>query len=177
MFWCIIELNPEKSKGGWIWSTTFKFVVDANLGEILKLHWYLSFFLSRQLYGTSLIASVIYIYVYLYINLACLSGSVLWCLSVCLYPINVKTAEPIRPKFCVGPHVASGKVYGQSEFKYVILKYLILNLVCKINFVKFWKCAKKYHEKKIILYKEKKLTYKATIKSWKRRWAGSVLKA
>ena len=30
---------------------------------------------------------------YLYINLACL--------SVCLYPINVKTAEPIGPKFFV----------------------------------------------------------------------------
>ena len=25
------------------------------------------------------------------------------CLSVCLYPINVKTAEPIGPKFFVGP--------------------------------------------------------------------------
>ena len=25
--------------------------------------------------------------------------------SVCLYPINVKTAEPIGPKFFVGPHV------------------------------------------------------------------------
>ena len=37
------------------------------------------------------------------------------CLSVwvfvCLYPINVKSAEPIGPKFCVGPHVAPGKVY------------------------------------------------------------------
>ena len=30
---------------------------------------------------------------------------------VCLCPINVKTAKPIRPKFCVGPHVAPGKVY------------------------------------------------------------------
>ena len=38
----------------------------------------------------------------LYINLACL--------SVCLYPINVKTAEPIRPEFCVEPHVAPEKV-------------------------------------------------------------------
>ena len=28
-----------------------------------------------------------------------LSRCLLWCLSVCLYPINVKTAEPIRPKF------------------------------------------------------------------------------
>ena len=41
-------------------------------------------------------------------------------LSVCLCPINVKTAEPIRPKFSVGPHVAPEKVYGQSDFKYVI---------------------------------------------------------
>ena len=37
-----------------------------------------------------------------------------------LYPINVKTAVPIRHKLCVGPHVAPGKVYGQSDFKYVI---------------------------------------------------------
>jgi len=35
---------------------------------------------------------------HLYINLACLSV----CLSVCLYPINVKTAEPIGPKFFEG---------------------------------------------------------------------------
>ena len=27
------------------------------------------------------------------------------CLSVCLYLINVKTAEPIGPKFCLGPHM------------------------------------------------------------------------
>ena len=32
--------------------------------------------------------------IYLSINLACLSV----CLFVCLYPINVKTAEPIGPK-------------------------------------------------------------------------------
>ena len=31
-------------------------------------------------------------------------------LSVCLSPINVKTAEPIGPKFCVGPHMT-----GQRE--------------------------------------------------------------
>ena len=40
---------------------------------------------------------------HLYINLACL--------SVCLDPINVKTAEPIGPKFFVGHHVSPGKVY------------------------------------------------------------------
>ena len=40
---------------------------------------------------------------YLYINLACL--------SVCLYPINGQTAEPIGPKFFVGYHMTTGKVY------------------------------------------------------------------
>ena len=43
------------------------------------------------------------------------------CLSVCLFvrlePMNVKTAEPIGPKFCVGPHVASGNVYEWSRFQ------------------------------------------------------------
>jgi len=33
------------------------------------------------------------------------------CLFVWLYPINVKTAEPIGPKFFVGHHVTTGKVY------------------------------------------------------------------
>ena len=36
---------------------------------------------------------------------------------VCLYPINVKTNEPIRPKFCVGPHMTPGKVYGISKLE------------------------------------------------------------
>ena len=36
------------------------------------------------------------------------------CLSVCLYPINVKTAEPIGPKFFMGHHVTTGKVYEQK---------------------------------------------------------------
>ena len=49
----------------------------------------------------------------LYINLACLSV----CLSVCWYPINVKTAESIGPKFFVGPHVTTGKVHKWSKFQ------------------------------------------------------------
>ena len=49
----------------------------------------------------------IYLAFYLNINLACLSV----CLSVRLYPLNVKTAEPIGPKFCVGHNVTPGKVY------------------------------------------------------------------
>ena len=36
------------------------------------------------------------------------------CLSVCLYPINVKTADPIGSKFCVGPYMTPGKFYAVS---------------------------------------------------------------
>jgi len=33
------------------------------------------------------------------------------CLSIGLYPINIKTAEPIGSKFVVGPRVTPRKVY------------------------------------------------------------------
>ena len=52
----------------------------------------------------------------LYINLACLSVCLFVCLFVCLYPINVKTAEPIGPKFFVGHLGSPGKVYESSKF-------------------------------------------------------------
>ena len=39
------------------------------------------------------------------------------CVSVCVYPINVKTAEPNSPKICVGPHVTPGKVYEVTKFQ------------------------------------------------------------
>ena len=45
--------------------------------------------------------------------------------------MNVKTAEPIRPKFCVGPHVAPEKVYSQSDFKYLKKFYLKIFNFCK----------------------------------------------
>ena len=38
--------------------------------------------------------------------------TLLICLPVCLYPINVKRIKPIGPKFCMGPHMTPGKVYG-----------------------------------------------------------------
>ena len=37
-------------------------------------------------------------------------------------PINVKTAEPIRPKFFVGHHVTPGKVYEWSKLKKFVFK-------------------------------------------------------
>jgi len=48
-------------------------------------------------------------------SLLCFSGQTVsiykFGLSVCLYPINVKTAEPIGPKFFVGHLGTPGKVY------------------------------------------------------------------
>ncbi len=37
--------------------------------------------------------------------------------AVCLYPINVKTAEPIGPTFFVGHLGTPGKVYEKSKFQ------------------------------------------------------------
>ena len=70
----------------------------------------------------------------LYINLACLSG----CLFVCLYPINVKTAEPIGPKFFMGHHVTTGKVYEWSKFQI----FVSIKIRSSLNFQKFWKSTK-----------------------------------
>ena len=44
------------------------------------------------------------------------------CLSVRLNPINVKTTEPIRPKFCAGPYMILGKVYGTSKLEKIFLE-------------------------------------------------------
>ena len=91
--------------------------------------------------GLSLICSSLYIYSLLcvecfnlYINLAFL--------FVCLYPINVKTAEPIRPKFCVWPNVALEKVYEWSKFK----KFASIKNRFSLNFWKFWKSTKFFVE-------------------------------
>ena len=69
----------------------------------------------------------------LYINLACLSV----CLSVCLYPINVKTAEPIGPNFFVGYLGTPGKVYEWSKFQI----FVSIKIRSSLNFWKFWKSA------------------------------------
>ena len=61
------------------------------------------------------------------------------CLSVCLYPINVKTAEPIGPKFFVGHHVTTGKVYDEwSKFQI----FVSIKIRSSLNFWKFWKSTK-----------------------------------
>ena len=108
---------------------------------------------------------------YLYINLACLSV----CLSVSLYPINVKTAEPIRLKFFVGHHVIPGKVYGWSNFqKFASIKIRFLKIL-KIHEIFFWKSAKFFVFviwRTPVYFISNKNFYK-----WIKRWARSALKA
>ena len=61
----------------------------------------------------------------------------IYTLLVCLYPKNVKTAELIGRKFCVGPHMTPGKVLLDSCSKLhssVTKSFWI--------FLKFLKCAK-----------------------------------
>ena len=66
----------------------------------------------------------------LYINLACL--------FVCLFVCIVKTAEPIGPKFFVGHHVTTGKVYEWLKFQI----FVSIKIRSSLNFWKFWKSAK-----------------------------------
>ena len=59
--------------------------------------------------------SVIHIdYLYLNIYLACMDV----CLSVCVYPINGKTTEPIRPNFFAATHITPEDVYENVDICY-----------------------------------------------------------
>ena len=70
--------------------------------------------------------------VFIYIQyIACLYS----CFAVCLYPINVKTAEPIWPKFWLRPNMALRKVYVCSELHKIVSTFSI--------FVRFWKSTLK----------------------------------
>ena len=84
--------------------------------------------------GLKFFTFIIYIYANLFIYKfglsVCLSVWVSWCLFVCLYPINVKMAEPIGPKFFVGSRVTPGKVYGWSNFqKFASIKIRFLKIL------------------------------------------------
>ena len=62
------------------------------------------------------------------------------CLIVCLYPINVKTDEPIGPKFFVGHLGTPGKVYESSKFQ-IFVSIKIREIFCenpRIIFVLFY---------------------------------------
>ena len=61
------------------------------------------------------------------------------CWSVCLNPINVKTAEPIGSKLWVGPHVTPGQIYECSELQKIVSKIFWI-------LAKLFECARKYLE-------------------------------
>ena len=67
-----------------------------------------------------------------------LFGCLFVCLSVCLYPINVKTAEPIGPNFFVGHLGTPGQVYESSKFQI----FVSIKIRSSLNFWKFWKSTK-----------------------------------
>ena len=76
------------------------------------------------------------------------------CMSVRLYPINVKTAEPIGPKFCVWPcnRMTQGRFMDAHNYKKVLI------------FVKLKKKSANFFCYAFILYKKNMLTERATIK-------------
>ena len=56
----------------------------------------------------------------------------IYTLLICLlYPINIKTAEPIGPKFCVGPHVAREKFMKDQNLKNLPSSKLDFNSIFK----------------------------------------------
>ena len=77
---------------------------------------------------------------YLNINLACL--------FVCLYPINVKTAEPIEPNFFVGHLGTPGKVYEWSKFQI----FVSIKIRSSLNFWKFSKIHEIFCENPRIIF-------------------------
>ena len=65
----------------------------------------------------------------------------IYTLLVFLYPINVETAKPIGPKFCMGSRMTRGKVNGWSNFqKFVSNKIRFLKILKIHDF--FLKSAK-----------------------------------
>ena len=69
----------------------------------------------------------------LYINLACLSVCLFVCLFVSNKRQNVKTAEPIGPKFFVGHLGTPGKVYESSKFQI----FVSIKIRSSLSFLKF----------------------------------------
>ena len=66
-----------------------------------------------------------------------------------LYPINVKTAEPIGPKFFVGHHMTPGKVYEWSNFqKFASIKIRFLKI--KKKSMKFFYKIHEILERKLV---------------------------
>ena len=86
------------------------------------------------------------------------------CLGVRLFVSNKRqNGWTDRPKFCVGPHLTLG---NNQNFKHLCLKVFCCKIL-KMREKILWNQLKKFMFF-FILYKDKMLTDKATIKSWNR---------
>ena len=50
-----------------------------------------------------------------------------------MYSINVKTAEPIGPKFCVEPHMTQGRFIDAQNFKKLSPNIYVFCKILKIH--------------------------------------------
>ena len=57
-----------------------------------------------------------------------------------LYPINVKTAEPIGSKFCVGAHRTPGKVYDKIRYSLLLKVHIQVIMLRAKNLQLFLYC-------------------------------------
>ena len=55
------------------------------------------------------------------------------CLGVCLYSINVKTAEPIGPKVCVGPYMTPGCFIDAQNYNKLFPKTFDFSKILQIH--------------------------------------------
>ena len=108
----------------------------------------------ENLYSTAGIKEQARSYIYIY-------TLIVWGLFVsffvCLCLINVKMAEPIGPKFCVGPYMTQGKVYEWSIAKISLQQNLIL--------IKFRKFTITFYKIRDIFF------YCFQCSQWNSRWA------
>ena len=118
-------------------SNFFKvFIFNFIIFQDFKYLYFFQSFIARNLLSKSLqfseFANQPYsrtnMFYHLYIYFACLSV----CLFVCLNPINVETAEPTGPTFCLGPHITPGKGWWMIKIWKISLQQILI-------FIKFWK--------------------------------------
>ena len=102
---------------------------------------------------------------HLYLCFACLS---VWVFG-CLYPINVKAAKAIGPKFCVGHHLTPEKVYGWWKFKQ---KSIFIEFCKSTNFF-FYKIRELFVCFCFVL----QCIQRENVYNWNIRWARSALRA
>ena len=115
---------------------------------------FLSLFLLFLLFFTTPLRSSLKMRIYIYTLLVCLFD--------CLFPINVKTDEPIGPKFYVG--------WSMDD---LIFKNLFQT---KFYFQKFWISTNFFFRKSVIFLFVLHCIQKQNVYKWNRRWARSPLK-